>query len=449
MVANDDMRQATDRIVFGSPREAFAIPEEALPAFSLPTKKGGEVSADSDFQVFFCDHVLDSLWKHARTSPDLECAGLLLGHPFVQPGAFGRAGHDIHFLVVAQTIPYDTPEQHAGHVVVSAQALAEADAKARKELPGLRPVGWYHTHPGHGIFLSGHDKIITHSIFNASWQIAAVLDPQQNQFGLFRGPEGQRLAGYRELRGVPIEFALMQQYHKARAMLETKQLREALDDFRAVQARFEKNRAEMTFWRDSDTYRDVAKQIQDLEAALGVTAAAETTLDVAPSGVADADTQTAHQGTTANDVSIVEGDPAGEPVEPHETETSTRPEAPNEPASGSRPESREAAGIPEEPVAEPPAAAGAAEERQPSTRGPEEGIPEQPLENPEERAVSPNGSPPNAPQRPQIDPVRSQSGQTVREPTPPQRGRSHPVQSLGGRAFDRLGDAFRSVFGKR
>ena len=40
-----------------------------------------------------------------------------------------------------------------------------------------RIVGWYHTHPGFGIFLSGMDLFIQDHFFNLPWQVAFVYDP--------------------------------------------------------------------------------------------------------------------------------------------------------------------------------------------------------------------------------------------------------------------------------
>ena len=46
-------------------------------------------------------------------------------------------------------------------------------------------VGWYHTHPGFGIFLSGMDKFIHQNFFTQIWHIAMVLDPLAQQSGFF------------------------------------------------------------------------------------------------------------------------------------------------------------------------------------------------------------------------------------------------------------------------
>jgi proteasome lid subunit RPN8/RPN11 len=57
--------------------------------------------------------------------------------------------------------------------------------------PDTAIIGWYHSHPGHGIFLSGHDKFIQRHFFGAPWQIAIVLDPIARTEGMFAWARGE------------------------------------------------------------------------------------------------------------------------------------------------------------------------------------------------------------------------------------------------------------------
>ncbi len=54
-----------------------------------------------------------------------------------------------------------------------------------RDHPDKRILGWYHTHPGYGIFLSDMDVFIHKNFFNLPWHTAFVYDPKQNQQGLF------------------------------------------------------------------------------------------------------------------------------------------------------------------------------------------------------------------------------------------------------------------------
>jgi proteasome lid subunit RPN8/RPN11 len=63
----------------------------------------------------------------------------------------------------------------------------EMDAKHNKK----KIVGWYHTHPGFGIFLSDRDQFIHKSFFDLPFQIALVYDPKSKEHGVFAWRDGQ------------------------------------------------------------------------------------------------------------------------------------------------------------------------------------------------------------------------------------------------------------------
>ena len=58
-------------------------------------------------------------------------------------------------------------------------------AEIEKRFPGQKIVGWIHTHPNFGIFLSEYDKFIHENFFSEDYQIAYVVDPIQHEEGFY------------------------------------------------------------------------------------------------------------------------------------------------------------------------------------------------------------------------------------------------------------------------
>ena len=58
-------------------------------------------------------------------------------------------------------------------------------------------MGWYHTHPGFGPFLSAHDRFIHENFFAHPRHVALVLDPVQHLVAVFAWHNGaiERLPG--------------------------------------------------------------------------------------------------------------------------------------------------------------------------------------------------------------------------------------------------------------
>ncbi len=118
---------------------------------------------------------------HAISSPDREVAGVLIGPPpEKQPD--GRYVVHISDMIIAK---------HTRMQGASVTYTPESWRYINDRLAELYPddtaviVGWYHTHPGFGIFLSGMDRFIHHNFFTQIWHVALVLDPVARRSGFF------------------------------------------------------------------------------------------------------------------------------------------------------------------------------------------------------------------------------------------------------------------------
>ena len=67
------------------------------------------------------------------------------------------------------------------------KGITEALIDVVDQFPSLLVVGWLHTHPGHGPFLSDTDLNQTQIFFPHPYQVAIVIDPltEKNETGLF------------------------------------------------------------------------------------------------------------------------------------------------------------------------------------------------------------------------------------------------------------------------
>jgi proteasome lid subunit RPN8/RPN11 len=88
-------------------------------------------------------------------------------------------------LWVNDIIPADNETSEVS-CVFPAQRLAQvANDIVEGRIQG-RIVGWYHSHPGHGLFLSQTD-LDTHMQFHqfSSYAISLVADPKSEEFGIW------------------------------------------------------------------------------------------------------------------------------------------------------------------------------------------------------------------------------------------------------------------------
>ncbi|HEY3267032.1 MAG TPA: LysM peptidoglycan-binding domain-containing protein [Armatimonadota bacterium] len=134
-------------------------------------------------EIWMDPAVAASIEQFAQTDTTRELGGVLLGElrtdgprPLVRVTAAIEAKHT---EAVSTSVKFTHATWDDIHRVKDEQ------------YPGLKIVGWYHTHPGFGIFLSRWDLFIQHNFFNLPWQIAYVVDPIGKTRGFFRWEDGK------------------------------------------------------------------------------------------------------------------------------------------------------------------------------------------------------------------------------------------------------------------
>lgn len=118
---------------------------------------------------------------HALSSMDREVAGMLVGpRPEKQPD--GRYVVHVTDIVVARHT-----RMMGASVTYTPESWRYVSDRLQEKYPNEEAVivGWYHTHPGFGIFLSGMDLFIHQNFFTQIWHVALVLDPRATRMGFF------------------------------------------------------------------------------------------------------------------------------------------------------------------------------------------------------------------------------------------------------------------------
>lgn len=147
---------------------------------SLPGLNGRRTP---DFQVVIHQSVLDEIHAHGHTRRDAEVCGVLVGLP-----CRDDTGPYLH---IEACIRGENAASATANVTFTAQTWTHIQSEMDRLHPDQKIVGWYHTHPGFGIFLSGMDLFIHQSFFDLPWQVAFVYDPLGKDEGSFVWSEGK------------------------------------------------------------------------------------------------------------------------------------------------------------------------------------------------------------------------------------------------------------------
>jgi proteasome lid subunit RPN8/RPN11 len=146
---------------------------------NLPARKCNRLSGSrtADFQIIIARSALDIIQSHGNASPNVEICGVLMGDVY--------RDNTGSYVLIDNIVRGNSASGSAGQVTFTAEIWQDIQTVVDRDFPNLRIVGWYHTHPGHGIFLSEMDLFIQQSFFDQRWQTALVYDPQNVETGIF------------------------------------------------------------------------------------------------------------------------------------------------------------------------------------------------------------------------------------------------------------------------
>ncbi len=169
-------RESED-ISFPIPRSLpdFLSEIQLLSQHSLPSWKQDE------FLVFFEESCLKQMQGHACADLLREQAGILSGQVYVDDGR--------HYVSITSTCPANTVGD-AVHFRFHKDSWAKIWQQLKK---GDNILGWYHTHPGLGVFLSPTDLRTQQIHFRLPWSVAVVIDPISHESGIFAGSKGTKI----------------------------------------------------------------------------------------------------------------------------------------------------------------------------------------------------------------------------------------------------------------
>ena len=164
---------------------------EDAPSVQLPMNflTFGEIEND-DVKVYIKQDVYKALEKLAASDTSKELGSIILGE-YCQE-------HGKTHVIISQYIEAKYTDASASTLTFTHETWAYVHSEHEKRYPDKKIIGWQHTHPNYGIFLSNYDMFIQENFFNLPFQVAYVIDPIQSLRGFFQWKNGyiEKLKGY-------------------------------------------------------------------------------------------------------------------------------------------------------------------------------------------------------------------------------------------------------------
>lgn len=159
---------------------SMSVPEreslEPVEAVPRPWPAGAALRRRG-FQVVVDRSALDEIHAHGHSAEGVEICGVVAG--------LLCRDEQGEFLHIQAAVRGTAAESKRAQVTFTADTWTMVHERLQVAHPDLRILGWYHTHPDFGVFLSSMDLFIQQHFFNLPWQVAMVYDPVREEDGIF------------------------------------------------------------------------------------------------------------------------------------------------------------------------------------------------------------------------------------------------------------------------
>jgi proteasome lid subunit RPN8/RPN11 len=133
-------------------------------------------STQQEFRIFLTEAAFDRAVARGDNDTTREVGGVLVGELLRDDAG--------PYLRIDDTIDALHAEEKGAELTFTHATWDHIHKEMDTRHKDKRVVGWYHTHPGFGIFLSDRDQFIHRSFFNLPFQVALVYDPKSREHGV-------------------------------------------------------------------------------------------------------------------------------------------------------------------------------------------------------------------------------------------------------------------------
>lgn len=138
----------------------------------------GKIKETEDFKIFIKQETLSSIDDYLSSDINNELGGVLIGN-----NCMNSEGEK--FITIDEMIIARHTNSSISRLTFTHDTWDYINDKLEMDFPGKIILGWFHSHPGHTVFLSNYDVFIQENFFNLEYMVAYVFDPTIRERGFF------------------------------------------------------------------------------------------------------------------------------------------------------------------------------------------------------------------------------------------------------------------------
>ena len=179
------------QIHLGTSKTLSTVQEKAWPGCELSTYVAVYGDAEkSAMSIYIRLAALEGIESHAISTLKAEVGGMLLGGVYRHDGQI--------YVQIEGFLPACDANEQRARLTFTHETWRQLNDEREAKYSELGIVGWYHTHPNLGVFLSDDDKFIHRNFFSEEERLALVIDPVANERAFFHQSDGKlpKLPGF-------------------------------------------------------------------------------------------------------------------------------------------------------------------------------------------------------------------------------------------------------------
>ena len=138
----------------------------------------GEAGEGTSLKIFIREYILNDIDSYLSTDKTKELGGVLLGNVY-------KDNEGKIFVVIDDIVIANFTVANISRLTFTHETWNQINQDIEKNHKDKIIVGWFHSHPGHTVFLSSYDKFIHENYFNLKFMVAYVYDPVLQDRGFF------------------------------------------------------------------------------------------------------------------------------------------------------------------------------------------------------------------------------------------------------------------------
>jgi len=138
----------------------------------------GSGDPESEYRIFIKQEALKRIEDHLLSDVNNELGGVMVGEICIN-------SNNKKFILINDLIIAMHSNSSLSRLTFTHETWDYINEVMERDFLGSKILGWYHSHPGHTVFLSNYDLFIHENFFNLEYMVAYVFDPTIKERGFF------------------------------------------------------------------------------------------------------------------------------------------------------------------------------------------------------------------------------------------------------------------------